>query len=254
MIIDLDVHALDDESVADMLELAQRFDVTLGVCSLQPAARVPRQRPPSAEYCRGCNDRTYGLMGAYPGRVLGICYVNPEHEGAAYAELESRLARQPFSGLKLLPAVPCDDPRLDPLLELCTYWQVPALVHNWRKATGGGPGESDPTMVATLAARHPDATIIALRAGGDWEYGAKALRRHENVLLEIGGNQCNAGGLEILVDHVGPDRVVFGTDAPGRSFTSQLAKVLGADLPDATKEKVLYGTTSRVLAARRPPG
>jgi hypothetical protein len=35
---------------------------------------------------------------------------------------------------------------------------------------------------------------------------------------------------------------------PGRSFTSQVAKVLGADLPEAVKQKILFGTMARVLA------
>ena len=67
-------------------------------------------------------------------------------------------------------------------------------------------------------------------------------------MLDIGGNECNAGYVEILVNHVGADRVIFGTDMPGRSFTSQLAKVLGADLSAKDKQKILYGNMARVLA------
>jgi predicted TIM-barrel fold metal-dependent hydrolase len=42
--------------------------------------------------------------------------------------------------------------------------------------------------------------------------------------------------------------VIFGTDMPGRSFPSQLAKVLGTSLAAADKEKILYGNMARVLA------
>ena len=106
------------------------------------------------------------------------------------------------------------------------------------------------TMVATLAARHPDATVIALRAGGDWEYGAKALRRHDNVLLEIGGNQCNAGGLEILVDHVGPDRVVWGTDSVFNPTISQIAAMRAFTIPQAMQDMYGYPALTPPLKAK----
>ena len=76
----------------------------------------------------------------------------------------------------------------------------------------------------------------------------KVFRSCDNVLLDIGGNECNAGYVQILVDHVGADRVIFGTDMPGRSFPSQLAKVLGADIAVEAKEKILYENMARVLA------
>jgi predicted TIM-barrel fold metal-dependent hydrolase len=54
------------------------------------------------------------------------------------------------------------------------------------------------------------------------------------------------------VDAVGAERVLFGSDLPGRSLTSQLAKVLGAHLTSAQKEQILYGNMARILAARAP--
>ena len=253
MIVDVDVHAtltgsLDD--FAPLAALAERFDAVFGVCSLRAAGRPGYQRPPSAAYARALNDQTRQLMERYPARVFGLCNVNPLTEQTAYDELERRLTHDGFSGLKLLPAVSCDDPRVDPLIEICQRHGVPALVHNWHKAVDAGPGESDPLAVAALAARHPRATSVALRAGGDYEYGAKALRPFGNVLLEIGGSDCRAGMVETLAHHVGAERVLFGTDMPGRSFTSQLAKVLAAALPDAAKEAILGGNAARILPAR----
>ena len=53
------------------------------------------------------------------------------------------------------------------------------------------------------------------------------------------------------MDHVGADRVIFGTDMPGRSFPSQLAKVLGTDLSADDKVKILYKNMARVLAGNQ---
>ena len=42
----------------------------------------------------------------------------------------------------------------------------------------------------------------------------------------------------MAVRELGADRVIYGSDAGGRSFASQLAKVHGADLSDADKKKI----------------
>jgi predicted TIM-barrel fold metal-dependent hydrolase len=41
--------------------------------------------------------------------------------------------------------------------------------------------------------------------------------------------------------------VIYSSDAGGRSFASQLAKVQGADIPDDAKLKVLGGNLKRLL-------
>ena len=45
-----------------------------------------------------------------------------------------------------------------------------------------------------------------------------------------------------------PERVVFGSDATGRSFTSQLAKVYGADITEDERDKILYGNAAALFA------
>ena len=251
MIIDVHVHPhvsrkLDD--FAELIAIAEQFDAHLVTYSVRPVEVGNNHEYPSPENIRACNDQTRVLMERYPERVQGFVYVNPGHAREACTELDYRLGKQHFVGLKLWVAVPCVDPRLDALMEICAHYRVPALQHTWIKANGQKTGESPPAMVAALAKRHPRTTIIAAHAGGDYEYGAKTFRSCENVLLDIGGNECNAGYVGILVDHVGADRVIFGTDMPGRSFPSQLAKVLGADLSADDKDKILYKNMARVLA------
>ena len=82
---------------------------------------------------------------------------------------------------------------------------------------------------------------------GDIEVGAKCGRGLNNVLMDVGGNEANNGYTEILVKHVGADHVVYGSDASGRSFTSQLSKVWGADLTAAEKEQILFSNVQRIF-------
>ena len=256
-IIDVHVHTDVGKSLADFAEqiaIAEQFDAVLVTYAIRPVADASRYSFPTAEFCARSNDETYELMQRYPERVRGFCYENHYHADAAAAELERRLDTRGFVGLKLWHAVPCDDPRVDRLVEICAQYRVPVLQHTWLKAGGLGYGESPPEMVADLARRHPQATIIAAHAGGDYEYGAKVFRSTPNVLLDIAGNECNADGVHILVDHVGAERVIFGTDMPGRSFPSQLAKVIGTRLSNKDKEKILYGNMARVLAQCKTTG
>lgn len=257
MIIDVHVHPHVSRSLDDFAELfaiAEQFDAHLVTYSVRPVAVGNNHEFPSPENIRACNDQTRVLMARYPERVHGFAYVNPGHALEASAELNYRLGQEHFVGLKLWVAVPCDDRRLDTLMEICAHYRVPALQHTWQKANGQKTGESPPAMVAALAKRHPRTTIIAAHAGGDYEYGAKVFRSCDNVLLDIGGNECNAGYVEILANHVGAERVIFGTDMPGRSFPSQLAKVLGTDLSAEDKHKILYGNMARVLAQTKTIG
>jgi len=49
------------------------------------------------------------------------------------------------------------------------------------------------------------------------------------------------------VRELGAERVVYGSGVGGRSFASQLAKVMGADIPEASKALVLGGNLRRLL-------
>ena len=106
-------------------------------------------------------------------------------------------------------------------------------------------------MFRELAQRHPDAIMVMYHTGGDFVYGAKAARGVDNIYCDLAGTDAVDGSVEALVNAVGADRVVFGSDLPGRALTSQLAKVLGSSLSDADKEKILYGNMAGILAQRK---
>ena len=125
--------------------------------------------------------------------------------------------------------------------------KAPVLQHTWYKITGNLPGESTATDLAALATRHPTASLIAAHAGGDWERGIRAIRATTNVTAEICGGDPTAGVVEMAVRELGPERVIYGSDAGGRSFASQLAKVEAAEISDHEKELILGANLRRLL-------
>jgi predicted TIM-barrel fold metal-dependent hydrolase len=254
MIIDIHVHpyihAADDFD--RILHEAAKYDARLWIYSLLPRTmKPPIHWLPTAEYCRQANDDVIALTRQFPERVEGFAYVNPLTGDAAVRELDRCVGEHDLIGLKLWIAVRCSDPSVDPLIERCASYGIPTLQHTWLKTTGNLPGESTPLDLAALARRHPNATLIMGHTGGDWEIGLRCARRLDNVFFDVSGNEANSGWLERAVDLVGADRILFGTDMPGRSLTSQLAKVLGARVSDEAKEKILFRNAAGLLERAR---
>ena len=63
------------------------------------------------------------------------------------------------------------------------------------------------------------------------------------ILREQGVN----GEVEMAVRELGASRVLYGSDVNGRSFASQLGRVLGANLPVAEKRLILRDNLVRLL-------
>lgn len=213
---------------------------------------------PSAEEMVRQNDQVLEGISGEEERVYGMVYLSPKHIEASLAEIERCVVRGPMVGIKLWTAVRASEARLDPIIRRATELGLLVIQHTWLKVGGspripGGanlPGESTPQDLAHLALRHPDASFICIHAGGDWEIGIRSVRDCPNVTVEIAGGDSTTGMVEMAVREVGAERVVFGSDAPGRSFASQLAKVYGAELPPAQQEKILGGNIRRLLAGR----
>jgi predicted TIM-barrel fold metal-dependent hydrolase len=51
----------------------------------------------------------------------------------------------------------------------------------------------------------------------------------------------------MAVRELGAERVLYGSDAAGRSFASQLGKVMGADIPETARRLVLGENLRRML-------
>jgi predicted TIM-barrel fold metal-dependent hydrolase len=107
--------------------------------------------------------------------------------------------------------------------------------------------ESTPMEIAAVARRHPTVTVICGHTGGNWELGIRAIRDVKNVCADLCGSDPTAGYTEMAVRELGAERVMYGSDVGGRSFASQLGKVMGADLTDSARRLVLGGNLRRVL-------
>lgn len=202
---------------------------------------------PSPEKLREDNDAVLRAIRHYPDRAYGFVYLNPKHTQASLDELNRCVRDGPMVGVKLWVAQRCNAPELDPIIDRARELNALVFQHTWLKITGNLPGESTPMDLAELAQRHPEATLVCGHSGGDWEIGLRTIRPHKNLYADLAGGDPTNGFTEMAVRELGAERVLYGSDAPGRSFASQLGKVFGADIPDSAKRLILGENLRRLL-------
>lgn len=233
------------ERMARMIEFADRFRIERVCVYMGMSFNVD----PSVDVMRRQNDEVLEALSHWHHRAFGFVYLNPKHGDASLAELERCVANGPMVGIKLWVAERCSADLLRPILSRAEALNAVVFQHTWLKSGNRNlPGESTPEDLADLARRFPNAKIICGHTGGNWEIGIRAVRSFPRVSVDLAGSDPTSGMVEMAVRELGVQRVLFGSDAGGRSFASQLAKVRGADLPESDKQRILSGNLKTLLA------
>lgn len=194
------------------------------------------------------NDRVMRAVRRFPDRAYGSLYLNPEDVDFSLKEFNRCIRDGPMVSIgEIQTDVLCSSPALDPIVERAIAMNVPILQHTWMKAGRNEPGESTPYDVVELAKRHPNAKIICGHTGGNWELGIRIIRATKNVYADLAGSDPTSGFTEMAVRELGAERVIYGSDVGGRSFASQVAKVVGAEISDDDKKLILGGNMRRLL-------
>jgi hypothetical protein len=139
------------------------------------------------------------------------------------------------------------DASMDPIAEVAAELDVPILFHAWYKTVEIFHGELNGADVAALARRHPDTRIIMAHLTGVGRRGVQDVEDLPNVCVDTCGGWYDSEMVEYAVRHMGPDRVLFGSDYPGRDYAPQIGRVEGTRLPDDVKEKILWRNAAEVL-------
>lgn len=248
MIIDAHVHLhcrageSQTEAVARLLRCMDRLGIARA-CICLGEKLVPQ---PDAEELRRQNEWAASVVRNAPDRFIGFVYASPNHPELSCALIDEFYERG-FRGVKLWICQPCDHPGNDPICERAAALGLPILQHTWHKATGNLPTESTTEHLLALAQRHPDVHFIMAHAGGDWERGLRAVRTQQNIFPDTSGNDPEAGFMEYAVRLLGAHRIIFGSDATGRSLASQIAKILDADISEADKGLILGQNLLRLM-------
>jgi predicted TIM-barrel fold metal-dependent hydrolase len=242
------LHSVPGDTPEKRMEVLIRCADRLGIERLILSQGYSANLHPTTDQLRQENDRVMLAVRHFPQRAYGSVYLSPSFLDFSLREFDRCVRDGPMIGIGELEIDKrCNAPELDAIVERAVSMKAPILQHTWLKLDGNEPGESTPYDLVELAKRHPDANFICAHTGGDWERGIRILREAKNISAEVAGFDPTSGVLEMAVRELGPERVIYGSDVGGRSFASQLAKVMGADIPEPAKELVLGGNLRRLF-------
>jgi uncharacterized protein len=243
------LHGVPGDTPEERIEFLVRCADRQGVERLILSQGYSEPLHPNRDQLRQQNDRVMRAMRRFPDRAWGSVYLSPNYVEFSLQEFDRCVRDGPMIGIGELEVDKrCNAPELDAIVERAISMQAPILQHCWVKTGGNEPGESSPDDLVQLANRHPDASFICAHTGGNWEQGIRMIRGTQNICAEIAGSDPTSGFVEMAVRELGPERVVYGSDVGGRSFASQLSKVMGADLKESAKALILGGNLRRLFA------
>ena len=91
--------------------------------------------------------------------------------------------------------------------------------------------------------------VAALRGGGNIWPQSLAHPQPESVLYDTSSTlgMTDRDIVLRLIDKIGPDRLIFGTDFPMWSPKEELARFLALDLDESSRQKILYENFMKLL-------
>jgi predicted TIM-barrel fold metal-dependent hydrolase len=206
----------------------------------------------------GIEDRQREILEQQGSRVSGLTCVDPADPDRSVEKMVKWIRNGPCVGIKYAGhdrhALRCNHPNNDPIISLAGDLNAMIYIHSWlkvggdprRPGGGNGAGEATPMDVVELARRFPEVPVICGHTGGDWELGIRAVRPQKNVYLEFAGSDSHSGAVDLAVKELGAERIVWGGHTPSRSYATELAKVLDADLTQEQRMLILGGNLRRI--------
>lgn len=83
---------------------------------------------------------------------------------------------------------------------------------------------------------------------GDWEYARRVVKETAgNVYLELTAIPGENGRIEQLVEDVGSDRILYGTDMPWFDEYQAVGGVLSARISEDDMRNILYRNAQKIL-------
>ena len=204
---------------------------------------------PNAEQLRKINNDTATAARLFPDYFTAFCYLNPLlGERATMAEAERCAAKPGFRGIKLEIANNASHSAMRHVAKAARTFKLPVLQHSWSTVNiHDRQHQSDPEDTALFARRFPDVQIIMAHLTGIGFRGVLEAKDSPNLFVDTSGGFPEEGLIEFAVEHLGADRVLYGSDLPIRENSDTIGRILGANLSAADRRKLLFTNTARLL-------
>jgi predicted TIM-barrel fold metal-dependent hydrolase len=230
-----------DLSVERVLELMEQKNID--------RAAITNLQCKYYDYIEG-NTITSGLVEKYPDKFIGMMSFHLSQ----YIDIEREIKRCLFelglSGIRIFNTSSSfisewgggiDSYSMRKVLELVSGTNIPVFIE------GGFPF----ITIGRLAEEFPEVPMITSGTGygnmGEAIYAAKA---NKNIFLEI-STLDTMDGIDVLVEELSADRIIFGTGMPYNSPSCEMLMVKSAKIADSDKEKIFSGNFNGILNNRR---
>lgn len=153
-------------------------------------------------------NRALAAMIEHQPRLLGMLVVDPRDLAAARDQMDELLPTGQFVGAKIhtdYSRTPAGSPAMADALRVCGEYGLPVLVHSW--------GTQLLELGSTVAGVDGVRVIAGHMGGPDWRLVADAAQRTDRLWFEPGYSQPEADRIRRVLDNLGPDRMLFGTDS-----------------------------------------
>lgn len=206
------------------------------------------------------------ILPQYPS-LIGCATIHPLRPDAPQL-LRHYVQEHGFRAAKLHPPVMefrVNDPAADAYYAAAEELGVPITfhtgVHGWRL------GDYAPLLFDEVAQRHPHLKIMMAHTGGTafFDQALAVLQNRPNIYAELAQTRRIVEGycwhlsderIKMLLETVGPHRVVYGCDwpwVPLEEIRRDVERIRGWGLSDADQSLILGGNLRRVLAPELAP-
>ena len=196
------------------------------------------------------NEETRRVCAAQPN-LLPLAWARPGARGASASLVEPFLGQHRFVGVKLHPDFnhfSPDSPAVLPYLRLCQRYRVPAVFHC------GGSELSRANAIYRAARQVPTVPVVLYHSGFGTDHReavAAVLQsvRQKDADLYLETAQMDPASVLSVLAAVGPDRVLFGTDATyyGRRHYETYRPLLEALRSHGALRKVAHENAVRLF-------
>jgi aminocarboxymuconate-semialdehyde decarboxylase len=276
---------LDDfHDVAARLATMDRHGIDVALLSIAPPLFLYWIEPQAGvAAARLINDAIAAMAEKAPDRFTGLATLPLQDPDAAVAELRRCVSTHRFRGAQIGPhaeGVPLDGERLRPVLAAAAELAVPLIIHPYY--VGSSPDldefyltnlQGNPWQTAVCASRLilsgaldalPELDIVLVHGGGHLPYQMGRLDHGHRVRPEAKG--CvhppsayarrfhydtlthSPAAARWLIDQVGADRVVLGTDIPFDMGAGSLGTQLeGIQLGETDRQAIAHANVERLF-------
>lgn len=229
-------------TVSDLKETMQRSGVWQSV--VLPLAPLPKHVTPTNDFF---------LEAAGGNGLIPFGAIHPFQP-----DIEEELDRLLEAGVRGVKAVPFlqvfypDDPKCDCLYEAVLERDMVLLFHAGKVPEDLPEFFGTPDCFARMIERHPDLTVVLAHLGGYemWQ----GVRKHlipagENVYFDTSyvSTRLSPVEMEGLIEEMGPDRVLFGTDYPWTDQAKEVDLIKGLDFSSRDIDMILEGNARKLL-------